>query len=123
MKTRLPGHYAVSRSGAGFQVVYHTDYWIPAFGGASRVVIPLQYFRGRGAKKRAETYKESLKYIEQFDPIHTSVEEVLNWLPILNQRQDDVKAQLEDLVSLANKLGMYDAADLINEKLTAEAPN
>lgn len=38
---------------------------------------------------------------------------VLSKLPKLPQRQDGSKDQLRDLIPFANKLGMYDAADVL----------
>ena len=38
-------------------------------------------------------------------------------LPQMPQRQDALNNQLEDLVLVANKLGMYDAADLIRNNI------
>jgi hypothetical protein len=40
-------------------------------------------------------------------------EEVLKEMPRLSQRQDSVSAQIRDLILVANKLGMYDVADLL----------
>lgn len=39
--------------------------------------------------------------------------DVVNSLPKLPQRQDSTADQLVDLIMVANKLGMYDAADVI----------
>lgn len=41
------------------------------------------------------------------------LEDALDRLPQLPQRQDSTEAQLRDLVAFANKLGLYDAADFI----------
>ena len=41
------------------------------------------------------------------------LKEAINSLPSLPQRQDSTAAQLEDLRMVANRLGMYDAADAI----------
>ena len=41
----------------------------------------------------------------------------LSKLPQLPQRQDSVTEQITDLISVATKLGMYDASDLIRSKL------
>lgn len=38
-------------------------------------------------------------------------------IPRLDQRQDSTSAQLIDLISVANRLGMHDAADFINAHL------
>ena len=35
-------------------------------------------------------------------------------IPELPQRQDSVTAQLADLYAIANRLGLYDAADVIH---------
>jgi len=39
----------------------------------------------------------------------------LEKLPVLPQRQDSVSDQLADLKLVANRLGMYDAADVISQ--------
>lgn len=39
----------------------------------------------------------------------------LTKIPAFPQRQDSVSAQLEDLRLVANRLGMYDAADAISQ--------
>jgi len=39
----------------------------------------------------------------------------LDKIPVFPQRQDSVSAQLEDLKLVANRLGMYDAADAIGQ--------
>lgn len=44
-----------------------------------------------------------------------SIEDLLSKLPVLNQRQDSVIEQLNDLRKVANRLGMYDAADAIRQ--------
>ena len=41
------------------------------------------------------------------------LKEVVKNMPKLQQRQDGSKVQLQDLRVIANKLGMYDAADVI----------
>lgn len=41
--------------------------------------------------------------------------DLLDEIPDLPQRQDSTASQLEDLIAVANKLGMYDAADLLNQ--------
>lgn len=41
----------------------------------------------------------------------------LKTIPKFHQRQDSTNAQLTDLREVANKLGMYDAADLIRTLL------
>lgn len=38
---------------------------------------------------------------------------VLQQIPKLVQRQDSTEQQLLDLIPIANRLGMYDAADVI----------
>ena len=43
----------------------------------------------------------------------TDIDELLRYIPQGGQRQDSVRDQLNDLLDIANKLGMYDAADLI----------
>lgn len=39
----------------------------------------------------------------------------LNTIPSLPQRQDSTADQLADLISVANRLGMYDAADVVQQ--------
>ena len=39
----------------------------------------------------------------------------LNKLPVWPQRQDAVIDQLQDLIRVANRLGMYDAADAVRQ--------
>jgi hypothetical protein len=39
--------------------------------------------------------------------------EFLKSIPVLPQRQDSTSKQLSDLIMVANRLGMYDAADAI----------
>lgn len=41
-------------------------------------------------------------------------------IEVCNQRQDSVLHQLYDLVSIANKLGFYDAADVINDVIKSK---
>lgn len=43
--------------------------------------------------------------------------DLLKKIPKLTQRQDSTMEQLRDLVSVAEKLGMYDAADVIKSRL------
>lgn len=45
------------------------------------------------------------------------LQKVLKELPKQNQRQDSTNDQLADLRDFANKLGMYDAADIIRNLL------
>lgn len=40
-------------------------------------------------------------------------QELMKLIPELPQRQDSSEAQLRDLLAVANKLGLYDAADAI----------
>jgi hypothetical protein len=49
-------------------------------------------------------------------PIQTFLKQIPQW----SQRQDDVEAQLRDLYALANKFGLYDAADMIRYSLLGE---
>ena len=42
---------------------------------------------------------------------------LLSAIPHLPQRQDSTDAQLRDLRAVANRLGMYDAADLLRNIL------
>jgi uncharacterized protein (UPF0297 family) len=42
-----------------------------------------------------------------------SIQDFLRTAPQWSQRQDDVTAQLRDLHALANKFGLYDAADIV----------
>lgn len=41
------------------------------------------------------------------------LKKVLESVPQLPQRQDGIDAQLQDLRVIANRLGMYDAADVL----------
>jgi hypothetical protein len=40
-----------------------------------------------------------------------------SWIPQLPQRQDSTTDQLRDLIAVANRLGMYDAAEWIEKGL------
>jgi hypothetical protein len=42
---------------------------------------------------------------------------VFQQIPQLAQRQDSTTEQLQDLIAVANRLGMYDAADAIANNL------
>lgn len=52
---------------------------------------------------------------EVFHPLGTPVDmrPVLAMIPQQRQRQDATDAQLRDLQAVANRLGMYDAADVL----------
>lgn len=45
---------------------------------------------------------------------------LLSLLPMLSQRQDSLFEQLNDLFQIANRLGMYDAADILKPFLSKE---
>lgn len=45
--------------------------------------------------------------------VKMQISEVLKLIPQLPQRQDSTVDQLRDLWAVANKLGLYDAADTI----------
>ena len=45
---------------------------------------------------------------------------ILNSIPKLPQRQDSLTDQLTDLVIVANKFGMYDAADYLKHLIKNE---
>lgn len=47
---------------------------------------------------------------------------VMLLMPQQPQRQDSTAAQIQDLISVANRLGMYDAADLITRTLVERIP-
>lgn len=49
--------------------------------------------------------------------------EILEKIPKLPQRQDAVLDQLMDLWHVANKLGMYDAADFISRSVLEKVRN
>jgi len=46
-----------------------------------------------------------------------NIEELLDSIPTAPQRQDSTTSQLKDLIRVAEKLGMYDAADYIKDQL------
>ena len=48
--------------------------------------------------------------------------EILQALPSQPQRQDSLLDQLRDLYDVANRLGMYDAADLIRRLMEEANP-
>lgn len=50
----------------------------------------------------------------------TPLQEVMNAMPQLPQRQDATNDQLRDLRYIANKLGLYDAADYLRVVLKQE---
>jgi len=45
--------------------------------------------------------------------MHQTLQEHYEMIPRLPQRQDSQQDQLRDLIQVANRLGMYDAADLL----------
>ena len=47
----------------------------------------------------------------------------MNLVPHFDQRQDSLSAQLEDLVVVANKLGMKDAATWLSDQIREESLN
>jgi hypothetical protein len=47
--------------------------------------------------------------------LNSSLSDLLAELPVKPQRQDSVSEQLADLRMVANRLGMYDAADAIKQ--------
>ena len=51
------------------------------------------------------------------ESIHKTVKLVLDTIPQQTQRQDSTDDQLKDLRIVANRLGMYDAADIIRTLL------
>jgi hypothetical protein len=51
------------------------------------------------------------------------IKEMLRLLPEQNQRQDSLTDQLKDLIVVANRLGMYDAADFIAQKTQKRLPD
>jgi hypothetical protein len=74
----------------------------------------------------SETVSEFKKILseEKIEFTHTEVEAPfssksfkLKSLPTLAQRQDSVTDQLNDLLWVANRLGMYDAVDLIKRSV------
>lgn len=50
-----------------------------------------------------------------------NIEDVVRTLPNLPQRQDSEEDQLKDLVRVAVKLGMYDAADMLQALIKGSA--
>ena len=63
--------------------------------------------------------KEKSRYMKNYsegDRMTTDEKrDYLAKIPVLKQRQDSVSEQLADLCMVANKLGMYDAADAISQ--------
>jgi hypothetical protein len=55
--------------------------------------------------------------------MNNATEDAIRSLPQLPQRQDALDDQLIDLVKAANKLGLYDAADLIKNLLSNNSSN
>lgn len=49
--------------------------------------------------------------------MQNDLKKALDTIPQLNQRQDGIDAQLKDLRVVANRLGMYDAADVLRSIL------
>lgn len=49
--------------------------------------------------------------------MNESLKNVLRAIPQMTQRQDSETDQLRDLVAVANRLGMYDAADYLKAKV------
>jgi len=45
----------------------------------------------------------------------------LNTLPLLPQRQDSTKNQIRDLISVADRLGLYDASDIVRQLAQAQS--
>ena len=45
----------------------------------------------------------------------SSLSNLLSTIPIFAQRQDSVSNQLRDLILVANRIGMYDASDVIKQ--------
>ena len=58
--------------------------------------------------------KEQMTDQEEMNERHSSSKEWMDEIPELGQRQDSTAAQMEDLMKVANRLGMYDAADTIS---------
>lgn len=48
---------------------------------------------------------------------------LLDSIPLLSQRQDSTNEQLIDLLSVAVRLGMYEAADLLKEQFCLSTTN
>ena len=44
-------------------------------------------------------------------------QEVVSKIPCQEQRQDALTDQLRDLIPVANRLGMYDAADFLRDRV------
>ncbi len=47
--------------------------------------------------------------------MRADLKKVLEGIPTLPQRQDALADQLQDLAAVANRLGMYDAADFLTK--------
>lgn len=73
----------------------------------------------RGNEFRWQDYRESAMAAiramspDTSQPLSDYQRRILSDIPRLPQRQDSLNAQLEDLRPVANRLGMYDAADLL----------
>ena len=52
--------------------------------------------------------------------LNREIQEILDLAPKFVQRQDSISDQLNDLVIIANKFGMYDAADCIKRTLISK---
>jgi hypothetical protein len=50
------------------------------------------------------------------------LQENFDKIPSLPQRQDSEQAQLRDLIQVANRLGMYDAADFLKCYVLVNGP-
>lgn len=55
----------------------------------------------------------NLNYAESVEKLYYNMnkQELLNKIPAMEQRQDSVTDQINDLIDIATKLGMYDARD------------
>ena len=60
MDKKLDGKWVVARFGAGYVVKYTTDYYIPFGNAAARAEILQKSFMGKGAKSRAEKYRDEI---------------------------------------------------------------
>ena len=71
-------------------------------------------FRWQDYTPAAEAALQAMQIpLDDREPVTDYQRRILSTVPQLPQRQDSVNSQLNDLRPVANRLGMYDAADMI----------